>query len=227
MNHRRLHHGVLVCAACVTASVAIIGPATAAPTMSITAAFSIDDYDEQHPGYESDATYTVFNTSAPGDINNMVAFTLPAGAAEGVFDASFPTGWLMSIELHQTVFYGNGHVIPPGSFRVFDLFSTLTHVVQGEATAIGRGPPLGLQFNPVLVPVPGYHRLDRDEDADIDGDDLGAWVSCVSGPSVALSGDCGWADLDGDNDVDQSDFGLFQRCLTGHGHGYVEGCETP
>ncbi len=65
-----------------------------------------------------------------------------------------------------------------------------------------------------VPPVPG----DRDQDRDVDGDDLVALQACRTGPQVAPVPDgCAWADFDGDNDVDQDDFGAFQQCITSEG----------
>ncbi len=216
-----------LCAACVAVSLGMERAVVAQPTMTVTSAWFVNDYDQDHPGLECLYRYVVRNTSDSGDINNMISFTISAGSNQGVYAVTKPSGWIYEIGPDSTHFEGNGNVIAPGIQRTFQLYSTLLHVGQGEATAVGRGEFVPEPFNTVAVPVPSYHCLDRDHDVDIDADDLLAFVACVSGPAVPFTGDCGWADLDGDIDVDQSDFGIFQRCLTGEGGGYIEGCETP
>jgi len=62
-----------------------------------------------------------------------------------------------------------------------------------------------------------YAPADFDRDCDVDGDDLAAFVACVSGPTLGSLSGCSGKDLDHDTDVDQTDFGLFQRCYTGAG----------
>lgn len=68
-------------------------------------------------------------------------------------------------------------------------------------------------FTMLMVASPA----DFDRDGDVDADDLAAFVSCYSRPSVPYTGDCSAMDFDGDGDVDQSDFGIFQRCWSGAG----------
>jgi hypothetical protein len=57
---------------------------------------------------------------------------------------------------------------------------------------------------------------DFDLDGDVDPDDLSVLRSCITGPSMRLTGPgCDRADFDADGDVDQADFGAFQRCISG------------
>lgn len=62
-----------------------------------------------------------------------------------------------------------------------------------------------------------YVPADAGWDGDVDAGDLGELLDCLSGPAVAVAGDCEHRDLDIDGDVDQDDFGLFQRCLSADG----------
>ena len=52
-------------------------------------------------------------------------------------------------------------------------------------------------------------------DGKVNSYDIAEFRKCLSGPALAYSAGCGWADRDGDGDVDQSDFGRFQRCYSG------------
>lgn len=62
--------------------------------------------------------------------------------------------------------------------------------------------------------IPG----DFNRDGAVDGSDVEAFVSCVSGPAVVQwIDDCIEKDIDFDMDVDQTDFGILQRCFSGAG----------
>ena len=62
-----------------------------------------------------------------------------------------------------------------------------------------------------------FSPADFNQDCFVDGNDLAIFNACLSGPSVALVGDCAKADFDHDGDVDMDDFGIFQRCYSGTG----------
>jgi len=93
-----------------------------------------------------------------------------------------------------------------GKFDDFGLWNRALTAL--EVRAIYRAGLHGLPLTKAVV-------ADFDADADVDGDDLAAFASCHSGPTVAAIAECGMADFDGDCDVDQSDFGIFQRCWSG------------
>ena len=70
-------------------------------------------------------------------------------------------------------------------------------------------------FLHVSNPIPlAYGDFDRD--FDVDQDDLDFFLSCMSGPAVAIGDpNCTQVDADGDGDTDLSDFGRMQVCLSG------------
>lgn len=81
-------------------------------------------------------------------------------------------------------------------------------------TTVHPGPIAVDQFLALSAPMPAP--ADFDGDGDVDGEDLAAFTSCVSGPAVAVADEtCAGADLDMDGDVDHADFGLLQRCYRG------------
>lgn len=148
----------------VAAAVAALGflgyaaAAEAAPVMDVTDSYSTANYDLDffHPGDELLVQYTVTNQT-PGTNSNdeMIQFTLPSGSNQGVYDATAPTNWTWDIQANQTVFDATG----PGSFidsnggqGLFELYSTLTTIVQNDATALSDGNG---SFNPVEVDAPG------------------------------------------------------------------------
>ncbi|MBI4580554.1 MAG: IPT/TIG domain-containing protein, partial [Planctomycetes bacterium] len=69
-----------------------------------------------------------------------------------------------------------------------------------------------------------FSSADFDRDGDVDADDFEQFVSCASGPAVALESGCEAKDFDGDGDADQSDFGFFQRCYSGANVAANPGC---
>lgn len=85
--------------------------------------------------------------------------------------------------------------------------------------AAGEGS--SFQFTVTAPFIPG----DFNHDGFVDGDDLGTFLSCATGPSGAYApAGCPLdpdgqghvaADFDVDGDVDQDDFGVFQRCYSG------------
>ncbi len=63
-----------------------------------------------------------------------------------------------------------------------------------------------------LPPVPG----DADGDADVDWQDVAAFVACGTRAAVPQNvASCRVFDFDGDSDLDMSDFGMLQRCFCG------------
>jgi len=57
---------------------------------------------------------------------------------------------------------------------------------------------------------------DFDVDGDVDQDDLGMLLTCMTGPGQGPpAAGCEGEDLDADSDVDQADFGRFQKCISG------------
>lgn len=80
----------------------------------------------------------------------------------------------------------------------------------------------------VLAALDAVHALcagDYDFDGDVDGDDVGLFGDCFTGPRIGPVGEsCRDRDLDGDSDVDQADFGLFQGCYSGEDKPSQPGC---
>lgn len=66
---------------------------------------------------------------------------------------------------------------------------------------------------------------DRDYDGDVDMDDFDAFLQCMAGPAIPVTGGCEEADLDGDNDVDVADGAAVQRCVSGSGVPVWQGCD--
>ncbi|GEM_PF-723799 len=56
---------------------------------------------------------------------------------------------------------------------------------------------------------------DLNFDGDVDAEDLGGFLACLSGEGVPRSADCLESDMDRDGDVDLGDFGLLQACMSG------------
>jgi hypothetical protein len=70
-------------------------------------------------------------------------------------------------------------------------------------------------FLHVSEPIPLAYG-DFDVDLDVDVDDVGTFVSCLTGPAEGmLSPDCDHVDGDEDADIDLIDFGRFQSCFSG------------
>ena len=66
----------------------------------------------------------------------------------------------------------------------------------------------------VVAPAGGMP--DVDSDGDVDGDDMGAFISCASGPAIGYTQtdpNCSCLDMDTDGDIDSTDFGQFVACL--------------
>ncbi len=61
------------------------------------------------------------------------------------------------------------------------------------------------------LPVPG----DTNGDGDVDGEDLLAFIACLSGADLPHAAGCESFDFDGDGDADLDDFSIFQGCLSG------------
>ena len=134
--------------------------AGAAEPMMIIATYTyVGDVDPEHPGNERRTRYTIWNTSTASDANNMLYFTLPAGASEGVYDAFPDAGmgdWQFTINQHTTLFTGIGYAVAPGMIGVIDLYSDARPTRLAPATAVARGDTAdpNLPFTPVLVEVP-------------------------------------------------------------------------
>ena len=97
--------------------------------------------------------YLVTNTSPADSAYEMDDFTLWFGSTDGVYDALGPDNWLFEIDTDRTHFWGEGGKISPdGGQGVFELYSTITDIRDGEATAYTR---LDETFPPVDVQGPG------------------------------------------------------------------------
>ncbi|NCC93657.1 MAG: hypothetical protein EOM10_10290, partial [Opitutae bacterium] len=80
--------------------------------------------------------YNVDNLSTPGDANNLIEFSVSAGTAQGVYNTTAPSGWVVTTQENQIVFSGNGDYIPPSGAAGFTIFSTHTNTAQGAANAV-------------------------------------------------------------------------------------------
>ena len=89
----------------------------AEPVMDISYSSAIGNHDLDffYVGDELLIQYTVSNNSDPGNSNNMIDFTLPAGVNQGVYDAVAPTNWTFTINADNTFFEGinNDGIIAP------------------------------------------------------------------------------------------------------------------
>jgi hypothetical protein len=56
---------------------------------------------------------------------------------------------------------------------------------------------------------------DFDNDGDVDGDDVDAFIACATRPGVAMSPGCEDKDFDNDTDGDLYDFAVVQLCYSG------------
>jgi hypothetical protein len=84
----------------------------------------------------------------------------------------------------------------------------------------GASPIVDMGAYETLLRVAG----DNDQDGDVDGDDLAAFLSCLSGPGTNSRPECGSWNSDHDGDIDLEDFGVFQRCLSGMDKGADPSC---
>ncbi|HOW71908.1 MAG TPA: DUF362 domain-containing protein [Phycisphaerae bacterium] len=155
-----------------------------------------------------DWNVTALNDLTPPAIHMAAAISLGGGA------------WQIEAEISDShvayYYYGDDGT---GAPRVVRLGRTDDHYV--ATVRDGAGGVIVAQdeyFNTSRVRV--AHVADFDSDGDVDGDDVGVFQACLSGPSIppAESLVCRRCDFDVDADVDQSDFGIFQRCCSGSGH---------
>ncbi len=232
MKPSRLTHSILAGTA-----IAVIA-AAAPPTMELYPppgmSVAVNNFDDDlfNVGNELKIGYSIKNSSPPGDQNNMIEFAVPCGVEEGVMPEIMElpgliSGWTVAVENHSTRFSG---LLAPGDFGTLELYFDLTLPDLGyrPATALAKGVAgQYLPFNPVpvLVPVtPIWGNADRD--VDVDGEDLGAFQACASGPAIAVDPAattpggtaCRMFDADADADVDQDDFGRLQVCFSGAGN---------
>lgn len=161
--------------------------------------------------------YTVTNTSpadlaivslvVPADTSAVTGPTAPAG-----FRVSFDSGLGFLDFIEATLSFAPGLTVTSFTFNSplspgpseFTALSVNGATITGSTTA------------PVKPLVCAYFATpDFDHDCDVDGDDLQAFVACVSGPNLPRATGCDHQDLDHDSDVDQEDYGIFQRCLSG------------
>jgi hypothetical protein len=129
--------------------------AEASPTMTVETESYISEYLSSHPGNELQIIYTVTNTTlGSSSFDEMINFKLPAGSAQGVYDAVAPNNWSFAINLDDTLFSADGpgaYIAPSGGEGVFELYSTFLDVTQKDAIAMSNGSGA---FNPVSVDVP-------------------------------------------------------------------------
>ncbi len=116
-------------------------PAQSHVSWSVDSVCGYFDWDEDGAVDHTRFTYIVLNTSTPGDANNLVSFTVFAGADRGVWLARHPEGWLADILADRTVFSGNGNYIAPNGEHTFELYSRLTRTAVGVAQAMRSGSP--------------------------------------------------------------------------------------
>jgi hypothetical protein len=62
--------------------------------MTISWSSSSGDYNPAHPGSELRISFYIDNTSAPGVINSMINFSLPAGITQGIYAVSLDEAFL-------------------------------------------------------------------------------------------------------------------------------------
>lgn len=126
----------------------IPGPTTLSMVVDSDADF------DPHTGDHLWIAYTVENTSAPGDANNLIEFAVPAGTNQGVMPGIMhEPDWTITVEAERTVFSG---VLPPGESKVFDVYSSVLSLVPAHASAAANGGGAGnVPFPPVPVEVPG------------------------------------------------------------------------
>jgi hypothetical protein len=101
----------------------------------------VADWNPSNPGDELRITYNLFNNSDTGDANNLINFSITAGALHGVYNTTVPSGWTAQIFDDYTTFSGNGGYISPGNADTFRIFSynTSTSLGQANATSVGEG----------------------------------------------------------------------------------------
>ncbi len=152
INFKRIRERLSFTLMALLALAAADAPAQSLVSWSVHDSYSVADFDDDL-GDESEHVYIVTNASQPGDANNLVTFTVLAGADRGVFDAGCPQGWLAHILADRTVFQGNGNYIATNSSGNFYLYSRYTGTAPGaaEAASAYNGP-----FPVLAVTVPAH-----------------------------------------------------------------------
>ncbi|MDD5706743.1 MAG: hypothetical protein PHR35_12545 [Kiritimatiellae bacterium] len=129
--------------------------ATAELRWSVQSWRSVADFNGD-PWDESEYVYLLSNLSTPGDANNLISFTVPAGSDRGVYSAAAPTGWDPEILPDCTLFHNNGNYIAPNDSNNFYLYSTLIGTGSGWADGWsdlnGPFPPFSVQIPAALPP---------------------------------------------------------------------------
>ncbi len=136
------------------AALALLSPrgANAVPIMTVGSELLIGDWDDEHPGYEACFAYYLRNVSEPGDINNLLSFSLPAGSDHDVFYVLHGSHFSsVEIEAEQTIFQG---LLRPGEGVGIEVYTYMLTVGADLATALATGGVYPEPFNPVLVDVP-------------------------------------------------------------------------
>lgn len=138
-------------------------PMPAIPFMSINTSWSIANHDADlfHVGDELLIQYLVTNTSVPDSTYAMDKFVLPAGTNQGIYDATGPDDWDITINGDATVFESiAGANIPAGGGQgLFELYSTDLGIGQADAMAWtildGPFPALEVDIPGAVTPLPG------------------------------------------------------------------------
>jgi len=102
--------------------------------------------------------------------------------------------------------------VPGGATPTVTPATTTIYFARSRNSA---GGCVGTACTSITVTVGAPQPGDLNGDCQINSDDVAAFMSCFSGPSVPYAPGCAAADLDQDNDVDQDDFGILQRLYIG------------
>ena len=139
-----------------------VGVASGDPSMTVTTTVNLGEFDGGNPGLELQFVYDVTNTSAAGDVNNMISWSIPAGSDDGVLGivVSYDgfDGYINEFIASGTAgFTGN---LPPDVVSNYVQIVVITPArfgaVPGQAGAVAEGEDDGGPgFPPVGVEVPG------------------------------------------------------------------------
>jgi hypothetical protein len=134
--------------AATVAVVAAFAPSfvSAEPTMTVSVALVVNDYDTGHPGWELRSNYLVKNTSPATDNYDLTQLTLPAGSNQGVYQTLSPSGWTAQVKADDTVF-----LPPPTSSSRREVGQTFDSTPTSPRRRPAR-PELGREGHPIRIP---------------------------------------------------------------------------
>lgn len=124
------------------------------------------------------------------------------------------TGGLLHL-LRTTSGGGNHLEFEPANVTLLDAAGPYLDVICETENTTGPITVYGVTPTAVFDYPAAKGDGDLDFDGDVDADDLGRFLVCLSGEGVPRSEVCLESDMDRDGEVDLGDFGAFQACLSG------------